>query len=70
MIDRADVKNYHQQGLVQCTGKSQPRRAEHGMVPVSNAASYLWASHLTEPKYQVQKRRKYKYKIKGLKVLN
>jgi hypothetical protein len=47
------------------TEKTQPRRVEHGMVPVSNAAS-----HLTEPKDQVQKRRKYKYKIKGLKVLS
>jgi hypothetical protein len=52
------------------TGKTQQRRVEHGMVPVSNAASYLCASHLTEPKDQVQKRRKYKYKIKGLKVLS
>ncbi len=37
------------------------------MVPKSNAASYHWASHLTEPKDQVQKRRKYKYKSKGAK---
>ncbi len=37
------------------TGKTQPRRAEHGMVPISNAASYHWEIHLTEPKDQMKK---------------